>query len=251
MTVIAVGSWRGIGASTTSLLLASAVAVRGRDSWLVEADPAGGVLASRAPALAGVDSLGRVAFTPSEERIEVALQASARRLGPVSAVTAPWDSFQAWSAIASPRRPWVDALRRVGDVVVVDVGSLRGGDVPSWPIIERADVLVMVSNPDPAALTSTVAWMDAKGQSAPGVTGLSLDTSRLVVVDTSDHSTERFGPDVADELGGRLAGWWDWDSKVVDHVLRGGSLDHRAVRRHALVAAATSTFDRLIEGTVT
>lgn len=250
MTVIAVGSWRGIGASTTALLLASAAAVRGCDAWLVEADPAGGVLASRAPALAGVDSLGRVSFTPSDERIEAALQAAARRLGPVSVVTAPWDLFQAWSAIASPRRPWVDALRRVGDVVVVDVGSLRGGDVPSWPIIERADVLVMVSNPDPAALTSTVSWMDAKGQSAPGVTGLSLDTSRLVVVDTPDHSSERFGPDVADELGGRLAGWWDWDSKVVDHVLRGGSLDHRAVRRHDLVAAATSTFDRLIEETV-
>jgi len=251
VTVIAVGSWRGIGASTTALLLASAAAMRGHDAWLVEADPAGGVLASRAPALSGVDSLGRVAFTRSDERVETVLQGSSRRLGPVNVVTAPWDSFQAWSAIASPRRPWAEALRRLGGLVVVDVGSLRGGAIPSWPIIERADALVMVTNPDAAGLTSTVAWMDAKGQSAPGVAGLSLDTSRLVVVDTPGGSTEQFGPNVADELNGRMVGWWDWEPRVVDHVLRGGSLDHRAIRRHDLVGAAASTLDHLIDGTVT
>ena len=247
MSVIAVGSWRGVGASTTALLLASAAALRGHESWLVEADAAGGVLASRAPDLAGVDSLGRVAFTTSDERVEVALARSSRRLGPVSVVTAPWDSFQAWSAVASPRRAWVDGLRRLDGVVVVDVGSLRGGDVPAWSIIERADVLVMVTSPEPAALTATVGWMDAKGQSAPGVVGLSLDTSRLVVVDSPVGSGERFGPRVADELGERLAGWWEWEPKVVDHVLRGGSLDHRAVRRFGLVASIASTIDRLVE----
>jgi MinD-like ATPase involved in chromosome partitioning or flagellar assembly len=251
VTVITVGSWRGLGASTTALLLASAAATRGHESWLVEADPAGGVLASRAPALAGVDSLGRVAFMPSDEPVVATLQASARRLGSVSVVTGPWDSFQAWSAIASPRRLWADALRRLGDVVVVDVGSMRGGHVPSWPIIERSDLLVMVTNPDAAALTATAAWMDAKGQAAPGVAGLSLDTARLVVVDTPGGSTERFGPAVADELDGRLAGWWDWEPRVVDHVLRSGSLDHRSVRRHDLTHTAVSTLEVLLAGTVT
>ena len=248
MTVIAVGSWRGVGASTTALLLASAAATFGYESWLIEADPAGGVLACRAPALTGVDSLARVAFMPSDEPMPATLLASARRLGPVRVVTGPWDSFQAWSAVASPRRIWVDALRRVGDVVVVDVGSLRGGQVPSWPIIERADTLVMVTNPDAAALTSTVAWMDAKGQSAPGVAGLSLDTARLVVVDSPAGVTERFGPQIAGELDGRLAGWWDWEPRVVDHVLRGGSLDHRAVRRHDLAITAIATLDGLVGG---
>lgn len=245
MTVIAVGSWRGTGASTTALLLASAVSLRGETAWLVEADPAGGVLASRAPDLAGVDSLGRVAFAPDEERVDRALAAASRRLGPVSVVTAPWDSFQAWSAIASPRRSWWEGVRRLDGVVVVDVGSMRGGQVPSWSVVESADVVVMVTTPEPAALTATVAWMDAKGQSAPGVAGLSLDTSRLVVVDAPVGASERFGPRVAAELGGRLVGWWGWEPKVVDHVLRGGSLDHRAVRRFDLVPTVVETLDRL------
>ena len=82
-------------------------------SWLVEADPAGGVLASRAPDLAGVNSLGRVAFDAVGETLSRRrLQASSRRLGPVNVVTAPWDSFQAWSAdrITSHAR----GLRRCG-----------------------------------------------------------------------------------------------------------------------------------------
>jgi MinD-like ATPase involved in chromosome partitioning or flagellar assembly len=248
VTIVAVGSWRGVGTSTTALLLAAAGALDGRPAWLVEADPGGGVLTSRAPDLSGVDSLGAVAFGPHHDRPDRLLEYASRPLGQMRVVTAPWDSFKAWSAVASPRRPWLDGLRRLDGLVVVDVGSLRGGDVPAWQIVERADALVMVTSPEPAALTSTVAWMDAKGQSAPGVAGLSLDTSRLVVVDAPILSAERFGPSVAGELGDRLVGWWPWDPKVVDHVHRGGSLDHRSIRRSDLPAAARSTVDRLMEG---
>lgn len=244
--MIAVGSWRGIGTTTSALLIAAAAAARGDDAWLVEADAAGGVLASRAPDLAGCNSLGRVAFESSSETARRALEGSARRLGRVSVLTAPWDSFQAWSAVASPRTPWVDALRRLDGTVVVDVGSLRGGSVPGWWIVERADVLVMVTSPEPASLTSTVAWMDAKGQSAPGVAGLSLDTARLLVVDSPIMSGERFEPSVGGELGGRLVGWWPWEPKVVDHLHRGGSLDHRSIRRFALVRSALSTVSDLL-----
>ena len=246
MTLIAVGSWRGTGTTTSALLLAAAVAAGGDQSWFVEADPAGGVLASRATDLAGCNSLGRVAFDPIGESAVRALEASARRLGRVNVVTGPWDSFQAWSAIASPRTPWVDALRRLDGTVVVDVGSLRGGSVPTWPIIERADVLVMVTTPEPAALTSTVAWIDSKGQSAPGVAGLSLDTARLLVVDAPIASAERFDRSVAGELGTRLVGWWPWEPKVIDHLHRGGSLDHRSIRRFALVRSAVSTMGGLL-----
>lgn len=246
MSLIAVGSWRGTGTTTSALLLAAAAANGGEQAWLVEADPAGGVLASRAPGLAGVNSLGRVAFEPASETAVRSLDGSARPLGRVSVVTGPWDSFQAWSAVATPRTPWVDALRRLDGTVVVDVGSLRGGSVPSWPIIERADVLVMVTTPEPAALTSTVAWMDAKGQSAPGVAGLSLDTARLLVVDAPTASGERFDVSVSTELGSRLVGWWPWEPKVVDHLHRGGSLDHKSIRRFALVRSAVGTLGELI-----
>lgn len=246
MSIIAVGSWRGIGTTTSALLLAAAAASRGEDSWLVEADPAGGVLASRAPDLAGVNSLGRVAFESVGDTAVRALAGSARPLGRVSVITGPWDSFQAWSAVATPRTPWFDALRRLDGTVVVDVGSLRGGSVPSWPIIERADALVMVTTPEPAALTSTVAWMDAKGQSAPGVAGLSLDTARLLVVDSPTASGERFDVSVSTELGSRLVGWWPWEPKVIDHLHRGGSLDHKSIRRFALVRSASATVGELL-----
>ncbi len=246
MTLIAVGSWRGTGATTSALLLAAAAATGGEPVWLVEADPSGGVLTSRAPDLAGVNSLGRVAFESVGETANRALEACARPLGRVNVVAGPWDSFQAWSAIATPRTPWVDALRRLDGTVVVDVGSLRGGSVPSWPIIERADALVMVTMPEPAALTSTVAWMDAKGQSAPGIAGLSLDTARLLVVDAPLASGERFDVSVSSELGSRFVGWWPWEPKVVDHLYRGGSLDHKSIRRFALVRAATATVGALL-----
>jgi len=111
-------------------------------------------------------------------------------------------------------------------------------------------VVVMVTTPEPAALTSTVAWMDAKGQSAPGVAGLSLDTARLLVLDAPVTAGERFDVSVADELGSRLVGWWPWEPKVVDHVLRGGSLDHRAVRRFALVRSVATTLRSLVGVTI-
>ncbi|WP_420451779.1 MinD/ParA family ATP-binding protein [Ilumatobacter sp.] len=246
MSLIAVGSWRGVGTTTSALVLAAAAASRGERSWLVEADPAGGVLASRAPGLGGVNSLGRVAFESAGETAARSLDFSARPLGRVDVITGPWDSFQAWSAIATPRTPWVDALRRLDGTVIVDVGSLRGGSVPSWPIIERADALVMVTSPEPATLTSTVAWMDAKGQSAPGVAGLSLDTARLLVVDAPTASGERFDASVSTELGSRLVGWWPWEPKVIDHLHRGGSLDHKSIRRFALVRSADSTLGELL-----
>ena len=180
--------------------------MRGEEAWLVEADPSGAVLASRAPDLAGLDSLGRIAFEPSGVPRDVEFGSASRRLGGVNVLTGPWDSFQAWSAIASTRVRWVEHLGRLDGVVVADVGSLRGGQGPAWSIIERSEVLVMVTNPEPAALTSTVAWMDAKGQSAPGVGGLSADRARLLVVDAPTASGERFSPDVAAELDGPPGG---------------------------------------------
>ena len=49
--IVAVGAWRGTGATTTALLLAAALAadsgVESDGAWFVEADPAGGVLAGR------------------------------------------------------------------------------------------------------------------------------------------------------------------------------------------------------------
>ena len=65
--IIAVGSWRGTGATTAALLAGACLAVADEaGAWLVEADPAGGVLAGRMHIAAqSVGGLERVAF-PTE-----------------------------------------------------------------------------------------------------------------------------------------------------------------------------------------
>lgn len=245
MTVVAVTSWRGVGASTTGLLLAAAVAASGSEAWFIEADAAGGVLASRAEGLDTSGGLERVAFAISDEPAHRALAGCARRLGSVNVVTGAWDPFRAWSTIASPRRLWVDGLGRLDGTVVVDIGSMRGGNVPAWRVLEVAEAVLVVASPEPASLTSTVSWIDSKGQTAPGLAGLSPPV-RLVVVDAPVASGERFGPEVAAELGDRFVGWWPWEPKVIDHVYRGGGLDHRSIRRFALPRAVRATAELLV-----
>jgi MinD-like ATPase involved in chromosome partitioning or flagellar assembly len=253
VTVIAVATWRGVGATTSALLLAAAGAAFGEASWLIEADPGGGVLSARIPGLeaqpgSGIEALA-FASDPDSGTIRDRFRTASRRLGQTSVVTGSADSFQAWSALASARVNWIGELGRIDGVVVVDVGSLRGGPAPSWRIIEQADALVMCTTPDPASLVSTVAWMDAKGQSAPGVGGLTTDTTKLLVVDAPIAGGERFGADVAGELGERFAGWWPWEPRTVDLVMRGASLDHKSLRKATLVRSVNATMGQLLDAT--
>ena len=247
MTLVAVASWRGLGATTSSLLLASGAAAAGHPSWLVEADPAGGVLNARIPDLRAESgtSVESVAFDPDEADGLGLLRSSFRPFGSTRVLTLAPDSFQAWSALSSPRRDWIGDLRRLDGVVVVDVGSLRGGLLPSWRIVEQADALVLCTTPDPASLVSTTQWIETKGQSAPGVVGLAADTSKLLVVDAPVTAGERFGPAVAGELGDRVVGWWPWEPRTVDAVHRGASLDHRSLRRSTLARAVLATIASL------
>jgi hypothetical protein len=247
-TLIAVSKWRGEGTTTSAVLLAVGAATLGHESLMVEGDPAGGVLAARAPDLQtrGGTSLESVAFGSGSGSVRSQLDLAAHRLGPTRVICGPADSFQAWSAMASPRADWISELRRFDGLVVVDVGTLRGGSSPAWRIAEQADTLVMCTSADPASLVSTVAWIDAKGQSAPGIAGLAADTARVLVVDAPITGTERFGADVEHELGSRLVGWWPWEPRTVDCVLRGASLDHKSIRKTTLVRSVTATVARLL-----
>lgn len=243
MTLIAVGTWRGVGATTAAMLLAAASALND-ETWLVEADPAGGVLQARSPVLAG----GRSALEQLAFDNETTLESVARPFGSVHTLVGATDSFQAWSTLATPRFNWIERLRRVSGVVVVDVGSLRGAGLPTWRIIEQADSVVVCTTPEPASLVSSLAWMDAKGQSAPGVGGLSADTARMLVIDAPVTVGERFTPgQVTAELGERIVGWWPWQPGVIDAVLRGASVDHRRLRAQLLISAARATMTRLLQ----
>ena len=64
--IVGIGTWRGSGATTTSLALAGTLAARGVPTWLVEADPAGGVLSARLRLdRSAADGLERIGFTSS------------------------------------------------------------------------------------------------------------------------------------------------------------------------------------------
>ena len=239
--MIAVGSWRGVGATTSALLLAAGFAAAGVEAWMVEADPAGGVLIGRAPSLRGTKaSLAAAAFVERSGQLDEFIFTS-RPFAGAHVFTGASDSFEAWSSVASARYDWVAQLSRLPGVCIVDVGSLRGGQVPTWSVLDIADAVVLVTSADPVSCMSTVQWAEAKGQSAPGVAGLALDNSRVLIVDAPITAGERFGPAVLSELGDRCAGWWPWEPRTVDAVYRGADLSHRSVRRTSLVQAVAAT----------
>ena len=102
------------------------------ESWLIEADPAGGAIAGRMQIPRHtIGGLERVAF-PTERVAPVdAFAAVAHKAADLRIVTAPSDPFRA-HACHQPRLPWIASLRDLSGDVIVDVGRVRSG-TPAWP----------------------------------------------------------------------------------------------------------------------
>jgi hypothetical protein len=229
--IIAVTSWRGVGATTVALFLAACMAEHD-DAWLIEADPAGGTLAGRMQFTG--DELGgleRVAF-PMDHALPVeSLHAVAQHRGLLHIVTTPADPFRG-HACHSPRVPWVPALLDLPGMVVVDAGRVRAG-TPARPLLAMADVVVLVTSPEVSAAVSTAEWVQATGRVSAGDSGLDDVEVRVVVVDApggvgftrSTLRTERW------------TAWLPWDPGAVDLLHRGVDVDDRRLRRSALVSS--------------
>jgi hypothetical protein len=234
--IIAVGSWRGTGATTTALLLAACLATKDdAGSWFVEADPAGGAIAGRMELSAQtIGGLERVAF-PTERVAPVDAFASvAHKVAGLRIVTAPSDPFRA-HACHQPRLPWVASLRDLEGGVVVDVGRLRAG-TPTWPILAVADLVVVATSPEISAAVSTSEWIRGEGRVSPADPGLGSGKARLVFVD-SPGGVSFPRSMLSAELGDQFAAWLPWEQAAVDLVHRGAMPDDRRLRRSALVAA--------------
>jgi MinD-like ATPase involved in chromosome partitioning or flagellar assembly len=242
--IIGVGSWRGMGASTTALAITASMAARGEEPWLIEADPAGGVLAARlalAPSQAG--SLERIAFPTIRSSTIDRFEHAAAHLAGVRVITAPGDPFRAWSCHV-PRLAWPAMLRELDAPVVVDLGRLRGGG-PNAAMLAHLDLLLMVTNPDTVALAATMEWADALGKASPVDQGLPLDLTRIAIVD-APIAAERVGrTDAETELGDRFAGWLPWAPDTVQLLHRGAAFTDRRVRRQPLAQAADHLVGRL------
>lgn len=230
--MIVVGGWRGVGTTTTALLLAAALAERMGEGWLVEADPTGGTLAGRIPMPAwSIGGLERLTFADPVAPVEVADVAC--RLGRLGVVAAPADPFRAHSCHWT-HAPWRDVLDGLAGPVVVEIGRLFPG-TPVWPVLERADHVLIVTSPEVSSAVSATEWVRTGGRMSPLDPGLATP-ARLVVVD-APSGVGFPSSALAADLGGSLAGWLPWDPPAVDLVHRGCRLDDRRLRRSALVDA--------------
>ncbi|MEI8238076.1 MAG: hypothetical protein WCI22_01540 [Actinomycetota bacterium] len=227
--IIAVGGWRGPGATTLALALASVLAADGRDTWLVEADPAGGVLSGRLHLDASVvGGLERVAFPADRMSSLESLHTVAHAFGPLRLITAPVDPFRA-HACHQPRAPWLPALGELGDVVVVDIGRVRASTI-AWAVMALADAVVVVSSAEVAAAVSSSEWLHAAGRVSPSDPGLLDDVGRLCIIDAPGGVTFPRSTLLAD-LGELCVGWVPWDPAAVDLLSRGALTSDRGFRR--------------------
>ena len=243
--IIAVGSWRGTGTTTTALLIASCLATRaGSAPWLIEADPAGGALAGRMQISGStIGGLERVAF-PTERVAPVdAFGSVAHFAANLRVVTAPSDPFRA-HACHQPRLPWISSLRELPGDVVVDVGRVRSG-TPAWPILVMADVVLLVASPEVSAAVSTSEWLQAGGRVSPADPGLTVGKARIVFVD-SPGGVPFPRMTLSDELGDQFATWLAWEPATVDLIHRGALPSDRRLRRSALIAAVMQLTTDLI-----
>lgn len=234
--IIAVGSWRGTGATTLALLAASCLAAGDEQgAWLVEADPAGGVLAGRmhldAAAVGGLES---VALPPRRGSAAELFESAAHVAGGLRIVSAPADPFRAF-ACHQPRVPWVRSLRELPGSVVVDVGTLRAGS-PVWPVLSSADAVVLVAAPEVSAAVAAAEWLQTGGRVSPSDPGLIDGNARLAVVESPGGVAFTRGTLLA-QLGGRCWGWLPWEPSAVDLVHRGAVAGDRRLRRSALMSA--------------
>jgi hypothetical protein len=109
---------------------------------------------------------------------------------------------------------------------------------PSWPILQAADLVLLVGGTDRMGLAATLEWADHLGRVAPGMEGLPADATRLVLVAPPGAGRHGSPSRLSAELGDRLAGQLPWDPASVDLLRRGAALRHRSLRRSGLATAA-------------
>jgi MinD-like ATPase involved in chromosome partitioning or flagellar assembly len=233
--ITVVTSWRGVGATTTAFLLAAAMA-GDESSWLIEADPAGGVLSGRVHlTTATVAGLERVAFGPIGLSAGETFGAIAEPIGAVRLVVAPADPYRAHTC-HMPRVPWQTTLRSLDHDVVIDAGRHRPGS-PVGALLRQADVVVVVTSPDVTDVVATGEWLRARGRVAVDEPGFG-DVPCVVAAVAAPAGVAFSERTLRDEFGDRFGSWLQWEPATVDLVLRGGAPDDRRLRRSSLLAGA-------------
>ncbi|MEM9200607.1 MAG: hypothetical protein AAGC53_03065 [Actinomycetota bacterium] len=153
MAVVALMSQRGSPGTTTSALALAATwpLAAGRRKVLIEADPAGGVLALRygLPIEPGLLSLAvALRSRPNADTLHNHVQTLP---GGLDVVVAPEDPTQVESVLGQAGSRLMDLLTGLADVdVIIDLGRAQSESVQ--PITNGAKALLMVARPEPEHL---------------------------------------------------------------------------------------------------
>lgn len=224
LAVVAVTQLRGgPGGTTFALGLAAAAAEHG-PAWLVEADPAGGVLLGRCGSLRGDRSLVDLSFPgPSAPAgtEELAL-AAAQPLGHALVIVAPEAPPQAYECVARPRHRWMANLQRLPGRVVVDCGRLFPGS-PALDVLRQADLVVVVAPPEGGDVYRFVHWATDAHQAVE---------SPVLVTSGPGRFPSR---QVTRQVGAAYLGPIPSAPREVDLLERGASTSHRQLYRSELV----------------
>jgi Mrp family chromosome partitioning ATPase len=227
MSVVGVCSAKGSpGATTTALVLATSATWRDQ-AIVVEADPAGGDLASRLgipsePGLTSLAAAGRREL--SAELVEKHCQ----HVAGIDIVAAPAGASAARSALRVLGDALPSALRTMMDkLIICDLGRLDA-DSASLATAKAADVILVVTRPLLADLAHVAEETEAWSRIGPPV-GLVLSGEPGTV------RRERYpAPEVSAALGLEVLGTLAWDPKGVAALLS----HRREVKRSALVQSA-------------
>lgn len=219
MSTVAFVSAKGSPGVTTSIVGLAAAWANDATPLIVEFDPAGGDLVRR---FALGSDLGLVSFAAAARRESVELHDHSQEIpGGVRVVGAPSSCEQATASIALvAQQP--NSLRADG-VVLVDCGRTDPRS-PTWPVIERADLVALVTRPTATDVAHAMAL-------APHLLERST-TVGLMLAGKGPYSSD----EVADVIGVGTLGVlpWDFDGAML---LSGERQSRRAVGRSALLRA--------------
>ncbi len=229
MTTIAFVSAKGSPGVTTSVVGLAAAWPNEQSPLIVECDPAGGDLAQR---FAMGSDLGLVSFAAAARREPAELSDHAQELpGGVRVVAAPSVAEQASASVGLvAQQP--DSIALNG-VLLVDCGRTDARSL-TWPIIERADFVVLLTRPTASDVTHAVAL-------APQLLERSNSVA-LLVAGTGPYPAD----EVASVVGVAGLGVLPWD-KDGAALLSGERQSRRAVTRSPLLRSCRSVAHTLCD----
>lgn len=232
MTVVALGSVKASPGVTTAAVALAAVWPQGSPVMLVEADPDGGVMASR-HGLQETPGMSTLAAEARHRMADGLLSAHLQRLpGGLPLLVGPADPGEATRTLSAVADRLAAVLAETDGDVLVDVGRLRSPG-PAVALVAAADIVLVVARPRLDELRPLARRLPRVHRESGGHVGL------LLVGERPYPSGE-----VARVLDAPVVGVLPEDTAAAEALngMQGGA---RRLRRSLLLRTAREVADRL------